>query len=748
LTLKLVKNIEKQSSDIFKGLNSEQVKAVQHLEGPLLVIAGAGSGKTRVLTHRVAHLIEKGVPPYNILALTFTNKAAKEMQGRIAKIVSEDSARKIWAGTFHSIFARILRFEAEILKYTSAFSIYDTDDSLSLLKKILNEENIDHQKFNPQGIRHRISSAKNRMIGWDEYQNSADNPIDKQTGFVYERYENRLKQANAMDFDDLLLNMIRLLQKNPDILEKYQNKFKYLLIDEYQDTNRAQYVIINLLAKKNKNICVVGDDAQSIYGWRGADIRNILDFHEDYSDSTVIRLEQNYRSTKIILAAADSVIKNNLRQMKKKLWTDNAEGELIQVLSSLDERFEAEDIVERIKSMTNESGEFTNKDFAILYRTNAQSLALENAFRKYNLPYIIIGGISFYKRKEVKDALAYLKLLYNQQDEESLLRVVNEPPRGLGQTSLRYITDYARTHNITLFDAFFQSEKNVNLQGRAINSAMKFIQMVQKYINLKDSVNPAQLSIDYIEETGLLQMYKDMGTTESQDRWNNIQQVLSDISMFLRREPEGTLDDYLQQMTLMTDIDEKDMSQNQVKLMTLHSAKGLEFPVVFISGMEEGLFPLGRTEQNKDEEEEERRLFYVGITRAEQKLFLTYAQRRMKFGSYQDNAPSHFINEIDRKFLQSSVSFKKRTEQKQEVINNYIRKEQQKTFLKNSQAKSAVTSVEEFDFKTGDTVLHSKFGKGKILAMAGTGQNAKAVVQFNSVGKKVLMLQFAKLEKV
>ncbi|MFH1051853.1 MAG: UvrD-helicase domain-containing protein, partial [bacterium] len=487
MTLKLVKNIEKQSSDIFTGLNPEQVKAVQHIEGPLLVIAGAGSGKTRVLTHRVAHLIEKGIPPYNILALTFTNKAAKEMQGRIAKIVSEDSARKIWAGTFHSIFARILRYEAEYLSYTSSFSIYDTDDSLSLVKKILNEENIDHQKFNPQGIRSRISSSKNRMVGWDEYQNSADNPVDKQTGFVFERYENRLKQANAMDFDDLLLNMIRLLQKNPDILEKYQNKFKYLLIDEYQDTNRAQYVIINLLARKNKNICVVGDDAQSIYGWRGADIRNILDFQTDYSDATVIRLEQNYRSTKIILAAADSVIKNNLRQMKKKLWTDNPEGELIQVVSSMDERFEAEDIVEKIKSLTGEKSEFTNKDFAILYRTNAQSLALENAFRKHNLPYIIIGGISFYKRKEVKDTLAYLKLLYNQLDEESLMRVVNEPPRGLGTTSLRHISEYARTHNIPLFDSFYQSEKNINLQGRAINSAMKFVMMIQKYINQKDS---------------------------------------------------------------------------------------------------------------------------------------------------------------------------------------------------------------------------------------------------------------------
>ncbi|ROL62041.1 hypothetical protein D9V86_02800 [Bacteroidetes/Chlorobi group bacterium ChocPot_Mid] len=750
MALKLVKNTDSNPSDIFKGLNPEQVKAVQHIQGPLLVIAGAGSGKTRVLTHRVAHLIENGVAPYNILALTFTNKAAREMQGRIAKIVSEDSAKKIWAGTFHSVFAKILRFEAELLSYSSSFSIYDTDDSLSLIKKILNEENIDHQKFNPQGIRHRISSAKNRMIDWDVYQNTADNIIDKQTGFVFERYEKRLKQANAMDFDDLLLNMIRLLQKNPDILEKYQNKFKYLLIDEYQDTNRAQYVIINLLARKHKNICVVGDDAQSIYGWRGADIRNILDFQKDYSDATVIRLEQNYRSTKIILAAADSVIKNNLRQMKKKLWTDNPEGELIQVISSLDERFEAEDIVEKIKSLTKENSEYSNKDFAVLYRTNAQSLALENAFRKHNLPYIIIGGISFYKRKEVKDTLAYLKLLYNQLDEESLLRVVNEPPRGLGSTSIRHITEYARAHKISLFDAFYQSERNINLQSRAINSAMNFAMMIQKYINLKNSVNPAQLAIDYIEETGLLQMYQEMGTSEAQDRWNNIQQVLSDISMFLKREPDATLDDYLQQMTLMTDIDEKDLSQNQVKLMTLHSAKGLEFPVVIIAGLEEGLFPLRRTDMNKDEEEEERRLFYVGITRAEQKLFLTYAQRRMRFGSYIENAPSHFINEIDRKYLQSLSALTKRNEPKPDILNNFLNSEKKKqiVFPSGKQTNDNTVPSDEFNFKTGDMVLHSKFGKGKILAMAGEGNNAKAVVQFNSVGKKVLMLQFAKLEKV
>jgi DNA helicase II / ATP-dependent DNA helicase PcrA len=747
MALKLVKQKENDKNKIFEGLNPEQVKAVKFTEGPLLVIAGAGSGKTRVLTHRIAYLIEEGIKPYNILALTFTNKAAREMKDRIAKIVSDDVAEKIWAGTFHSIFARILRYEAELLGYTSSFSIYDTDDSLSVIKKIMNNENIDRQQFPPQGIRSRISSAKNRMTGWMQYQESAETVIDKQTGLVYELYERYLKQNNAMDFDDLLINMIELLQENPEVLDKYQEKFRYILIDEYQDTNRAQYIIIKLLANKYKNICVVGDDAQSIYGWRGADIRNILEFQNDYSNTQVIRLEQNYRSTKTILGAADSVIKYNMKQLKKKLWTDNPGGEKIEIINSLDEKFEAEDIVDIIKSNKLNGNEYSFTDYAVLYRTNAQSLALENTFRKNEIPYVILGGISFYKRKEVKDTLAYLRLIYNPKDEESLLRIVNEPPRGLGQTSLRHIVNYARETKISLFDAFLQSENIYQLQERAKKSALNFANLILKYIEQKDKLSPSELAISYIEETGLLNMYKEMGTTDAEDRWNNIQQLLSDISSYFRNEPNATFEDYLQQMALITDIDEKDTSQNQVKLMTLHSAKGLEFPVVFIAGMEEDLFPLTRTELNRDEEEEERRLFYVGITRAEQRLFLTHASRRMKFGSYSNRLPSRFLSEINPSFIKQK--FTKKPEFKTKKTKSAIPGKK----IDSIKTKSSISFANgqndtSFDFKNGDHVLHSKFGKGKVLVLAGSGMNAKAVVHFSSVGKKVLMLQYAKLKKL
>ncbi|MFC2130666.1 ATP-dependent helicase [Bacteroidota bacterium] len=751
MPLKLVKNKSTDSSKILIELNPEQDKAVTTTLGPLLIIAGAGSGKTRVLTHRVAYLIEQGIPPYNILALTFTNKAAKEMQERIGRIVSRDSADKIWAGTFHSLFARILRYEAEKIGYTSSFSIYDTDDSLSVIKKIMNNENLDRQQYPPQGIRAKISWAKNQMINWIDYQESADTPIEKQTGFVYERYEKQLKQANAMDFDDLLINMIHLLRDNPDILEKYQNKFKYILVDEYQDTNRAQYQVINLLAKKHENICVVGDDAQSIYGWRGADIRNILEFNKDYPDVTVIRLEQNYRSTKTILAAADSVIKNNRKQLNKTLWTDNPDGELIEIINSSDDRFETEDIVGIIKSHLKNGNEYTEKDFAVLYRTNAQSLALENTFRKHDIPYVIIGGISFYKRKEIKDTLAYLKLLFNPKDEESLLRIVNEPPRGLGLTSLRHIKTSAVDAGIPLLDAFFRTEDNINLQNRAKNSALNFANFIKKYVDLKDSLNPSELALKYIEETGMLQMYREIGTSDASDRWNNIQQLLSDISTYFRNEPEAKFEDYLQQMALMSDIDEKDTSHNQVKLMTLHSAKGLEFPIVFIAGLEEGLFPLAKSEMIQEEEEEERRLLYVGMTRAEQKLYLTYANRRMRFGNYSDQGPSPFITEIDPKFLHRKIKEKPSFQSSKTTPDNLIKKKMKvpskKTFA-TSKSKKIQPEKSEFDFKNGDMVQHSKFGKGKVLAVAGSGNNVKAVVHFNSVGKKVLMLQYAKLEHI
>lgn len=750
MALKLVKqesNINK--SNILEGLNPQQQKATKVIDGPLLIIAGAGSGKTRVLTHRIAYLIENQIPAHQILALTFTNKAAREMKERISKIVSSDSIKDIWAGTFHSIFARILRYEAENIGFNSAFSIYDTDDSLRMIKRILRSLGIDPKQFSPQGMRSRISWAKNQMIDWSEYSDSAETMLQKQTALVFEEYEKELIKNNAMDFDNLLINMIQLLKSDKSILNKYQDKFKYILVDEYQDTNKAQYEAINLLAKKNKNICVVGDDAQSIYRWRGADIRNILEFKKDYNNTSVIRLEQNYRSTKVILSAADSVIKNNRKQLQKKLWTDNPDGDLIEILSNIDEKYEAETIAEKINQNKNE---FDLKDFAILYRTNAQSLALENAMRKYHLPYVIIGGTSFYKRKEIKDALSYLKLLFNPMDTESLLRIINEPPRGIGQTTLRHVRNYAIENDLTLFEALNQAKNIFDLQQRAVNSITTFLNFLNTNIQAKEELPSSELSIKFIEETGLLQMYKEINTNESYDRWNNLQQLLSDISTFFRNEENANLEDYLQQISLITDIDEKNTHQNNIKLMTLHAAKGLEFPVVFITGMEKGLFPLSKAESDPEEEEEERRLFYVGITRAEQKLFLSYAQRRMKYGEYSNQIPSQFIDEINPELLKkanSSYVHKKSTKKENKIINNFNKEKKiiQPTSKNNTYSHNADTNL-NINFKSGDQVHHNKFGKGKIMAVAGSGSNIKAVVNFKSVGKKVLMLQYAKLEKV
>ncbi len=754
MTLKLVKQEDLGNNKILDSLNDEQKKAVQIINGPLLVIAGAGSGKTRVLTHRVAYLIHKNIKPQNILALTFTNKAAKEMIQRISNIVNFNESNRIWAGTFHSIFARILRFEAIKLGYTSSFSIYDVEDSLSIVKKIMNDSNLSQQKFSPQAIRHTISSAKNHMIDVEMFQMNSDNEFTKITGLVYEKYEDYLKNSNAMDFDDLLINMIRLFRKDSDILEKYQDKFKYILVDEYQDTNRVQYNIIKLLANKFRNICVVGDDAQSIYGWRGADIKNILDFQKDYPEANVIRLEQNYRSTKIILSAADSVIKFNKRQLSKKLWTENPNGDLIELIDSFDERDEARRIALNIKSLLHQ--DYSYQDIAVLYRTNAQSLVLENIFREENIPYIIIGGISFYQRKEIKDALAYLKILYNQQDNESFLRIVNEPHRGIGSVSLKKIIDYATINNLSVFQAFLQVDKIEGLQERAKIAVPKFVNFIKKYIDQKDNYPKSQLAYDYIKESGLLRYYEEIGTSDAEDRWNNLQQLLSDISSYFTREPDGNLDDYLQQITLLTDFDQKDLSNDKVKLMTLHSAKGLEFPVVFITGLEQGLFPLMRLENTNEDEEEERRLFYVGITRAKEKLFLSYANRRMKFGNNKIQIPSMFLTEIDSKYLSKSITKKEKFNdyENTDFNSSYNNKQYQNTKpnKSNTEIKFSASALSKnnfyFDFHMGDLVNHSKFGIGKVLIITGEGDNTKAVVDFKDIGKKVLLLKYAKLDKV
>ncbi len=750
-------NLSHNISAITEGLNPEQKSAVEIINGPILVLAGAGSGKTRVLTNRIAYLIEKSINPYNILALTFTNKAANEMKERISRLVHYRLAKNIWAGTFHSVFARILRIEAENIGYQTNFSIYDQDDSLSVVKNIMKDSGYSSAKLQPANVRGVISSNKNKMISWQEFERNASNAIERQIADIFREYETVLLKNNAMDFDDLLLNFIILLKKSKELLNKYQQQFKYILVDEYQDTNKAQYIAIQMLAKAHQNICVVGDDAQSIYRWRGAEIQNILDFQKDYPYSKIVRLEQNYRSTKTILAAAHAVISNNSKQIAKKLWTDNPDGDLIEVLACNDDREEARKVADLIQKMYNSGRNL--KDFAVLYRTNAQSLALETSLRAANLPYIIVGGVSFYKRKEIKDVLAYIRILMNNRDAESLLRIVNEPPRGLGQTSINHLKEFAKEYDKTLYEVFQNADRVVSLQNRAAQSAKSFIEFLNKYRSLLNDLPVYEVITEYINATGILDMYRQINTEDSLDRWNNINQLLFDIKQFFINNPESTIEDYVQQISLVADIDEKDLHGNAITLMTLHSAKGLEYPCVFITGIEKGLFPLTRMDFTKDEEEEERRLFYVGITRAKEKLFLSYALRRAKFGDVQTSVPSPFLREIPDNL--TKYGLKAKTQTSNEVFlpqkaytGNPFQKPVPKPVVKSSysQIPDAEQSysqipVDDSSFNVGDKVHHSQFGKGTISAITGVGQSKKATVIFNSVGPKQLILQYAKLQK-
>lgn len=763
--------------ELLDGLNRVQREAAAIVNGPILILAGAGSGKTRVLTYRIACLMETGVQPQNILALTFTNKAAREMKERIGFLVGEEQARRLWAGTFHSIFARILRREAEHLGYTNAFSIYDTDDTLSVIRSVMNTLGISQQQYAPQAVRSRISSVKNQMVSWQEFQREADNIFDKQVGMIYQDYDKRLRLNNAMDFDDLLLNIIRLFETRPDILEAYQDRFRYLLVDEYQDTNRAQYMAVNMLAAKEKNLCVVGDDAQSIYRWRGADIRNILDFQRDYPDAKVVRLEQNYRSTKTILAAANNVIGNNRQQLRKELWTANDEGDPVHILKCRDDREEAEKIVAILNEERLRHGRSLS-DFAILYRTNAQSQALEDAMRRQNLAYSIVGGVSFYKRKEVKDTLAYLKLVVNPSDNESFMRIVNEPSRGLGKTSLETLSRFAAAEEISLYQACHRADEIPGLQKRAQTAAHGFVTLMRKFIEVLGELPPDELAKTLIETSGLLKMYAEEGTEEALDRWNNIQRVLSHITEYTAREEGSTLQTYLQDIALIDDVDEKNTVSNHTTLMTLHAAKGLEFPVVFIAGMENGLFPLGKADSDPEEMEEERRLFYVGITRAEQKVFLSYAERRYRFGELTFPMPSRFLAEIDDslvKHLGAERQQSQSSNRPKEIrpVNQYPTTRPGSTSQPHRSAPAPRPSAPaprpssrndvtfddipqqeyhsqipsgEVPLRRGMVVRHEMFGEGKVLSVSGNGNNVKAIIQFPVVGQKHLMLKYAKLQ--
>jgi len=740
---------------LLNQLNPVQRQAASVVEGPVMIVAGAGSGKTRVLTYRIAHLLESGIPPYEILALTFTNKAAKEMKERIWKLIGP-KAQNVWAGTFHSTFARILRHEAEHLGYSRSFTIYDSDDSLSVIKNIMTGMNISQQQVNPRAVQSRISGAKNQMMSPRDYDELAKDFFDQKVAQIYVEYQPKLLKNNAMDFDDLLLKPIELFKKHERILEKYQYRFKYILVDEYQDTNRAQYVLINQLAQRFKNICVVGDDAQSIYAFRGADIRNILDFERDYPNAKVYRLEQNYRSTKTILAAADSVIKNNRNQITKTLWTDNPNGELIVVIEAEDDKAEGLHIAHRIEELVGKN-KLDMKDCAVLYRTNAQSRSIEDALRRAGISYIIVGGVEFYKRKEIKDVLAYLRLIVNPKDEESLLRVINYPARGIGDSTIDKLQEHSIKKNISLYDAIVNVRAVESITERAKNAIVQFGVLLKKYTEMKSQMSASELARAVVDELGILRMYKEEQTPEALGRWENVQELLSAISEFVDENKENAaLESFLEEVALVAAVDQMVDERNAVTMMTLHSAKGLEFPVVFIAGMEEGLFPLYQVAPDANELEEERRLCYVGITRAMTKLYLTYTKIRYRFGDVTYPTVSRFLSEINESLLEKERSRKSYASAeaisalanaRQRYVSS-IRNQQPKrtdAFVPDEEVDYDNHSQEEIRLKVGVYVEHEVFGKGKVTQLSGKGDSAKAVVHFQGVGPKNLMIKFAHL---
>lgn len=779
--------------ELIKALNESQQKAVRQIEGPVMVIAGAGSGKTRVLTHRVAYMIAKGIDPFNILALTFTNKAAREMQERITKMIGGSDAKSVWMGTFHSIFARILRAEGKHLGYPSNYTIYDTDDAKRLIRSIVKEMNLDPKTYTPGFVLHRISSAKSSLISHEDYLANAElMNQDKMAGKpyvgeIFKRYNLRLKKSSAMDFDDLLFNMNILLRDFPEVLYKYQQHFKYIMVDEYQDTNFAQYLIVKKLAANDENICVVGDDAQSIYAFRGANIENILNFKRDYPDMKTFKLEQNYRSTQNIVNAANSIILNNKDQLQKTVWTDNGEGEKISLIKTSTDQEEGMRIVSTIfETVQNKKSEYS--DFAVLYRTNAQSRSIEEALRKKNIPYRIYGGLSFYQRKEVKDLLAYFRLVVNQNDQEALMRIINVPARGIGTTSVERLIVEADQKGISVWELC----ENIDNSTSKLNSGIRnridnFVTMIKSFRAELDKLDAYKLAKRILAESNISRMMKEDQTPEGISRYENIEELLNAISLYVDNEEEETpggilstpeeqqeddgfrsLDKYMENIALLTDADNSNDDQSpKVSLMTIHGAKGLEFPYVFVAGLEENLFPSIQSMGTRAELEEERRLFYVAVTRAEKQVWLSYAETRRRFGNVVFSEPSRFIDELDERFVvKPEESFgggwgnsfgdagsrfgrKQNPTQKQPLAS----RPQQKPGLKKLKKKSADAAPSAppsnlDDIVVGATVEHSKFGTGKVMSIDGDGANSKATVHFASVGQKQLLLRFAKLRVV
>ncbi|PJA97630.1 MAG: DNA helicase [Ignavibacteriales bacterium CG_4_9_14_3_um_filter_34_10] len=724
---------------ILKSLNEVQKEAVVYNSGPHIIVAGAGSGKTKVLTHKIAYIIEEGIEPSSILALTFTNKAANEMKERILGLIGSSKAKQIWMGTFHSIFSRILRTEAPKLGYRSNFSIYDKEDSVSLVSNMLEEFNMTNDNLNPSHVQHKISQQKNKMIYPEEFaKNYIQNIFDKKVAYLYPFYNKRLFENNSMDFDDLLLKPIELLNSDSKLLAKYRSQFKYILVDEFQDTNHAQYELLKLLVHGKTKICVVGDDAQSIYGWRGADIKNMLDFEKDFEKAKIFRLEQNYRSTKNILLAADSIIKNNSEQINKTLWTSNEDGEPVTLIKSSDEKDEAFLIAKQIKQEIA-TKKLSLNDIAIFYRINIQSRAIEEALRREKLPYKIVGGTEFYQRKEVKDLIAYLRILINQNDEESLLRIMNYPQRGIGNTSIVKMIAFARKHNLSLFQTMSRIFEVIEVKERIQKNVKQFKILLDKYVELKDKLSISELISALVDDLGVLKMYKEEGTSESMQRYENVLELLASIRQFEKDNSKIKLEDFLGDVSLMAGVDMMDTKDNSLTMMTIHSSKGLEFPVVFITGCEEDIFPLHRKFDTDSIVDEERRLFYVAITRAEKKVYVTYARSRYRFGEVAYQSRSRFIDELDENVVEElNGPYGKRSGRKKKSFYDELYQH----------GYDYDFSQEQRSLRVGSRVTHDVFGMGKIIAITGAGDMQKVTVAFEHDVTKTLLSKFANLKIV
>lgn len=727
-------------NSLLTGLNKEQQQAVQHTEGPLLILAGAGSGKTKVLTVRIAHLLAQGVNPYEILAITFTNKAAKEMKSRVEGLVG-DVANRIWLSTFHSFCAKFLRFELDnFLGYNSNFTIYDTSDSQAVIKAALKALNLDDKYYPVGAMIGAISDAKNKLLFASDFRKQARDFYQEKVADVYEYYERELRKNNALDFDDLLLVAVKLLQSNEAVLDKYSKRFRYVMIDEYQDTNHAQYLLAKLLASHWKNIAVVGDADQSIYAWRGADIQNILDFEKDYPNCTSIKLEQNYRSTKIILDAANAVIENNEGRPKKNLWTDKTEGVKIQHFTAQSEHEEAAFIGDTIAKKHDIHG-VPYGDMAILYRTNAQSRVLEEALIKRALPYTMVGGTKFYDRKEIKDVLAYLRVLYNPFDDLSLLRIINVPKRSIGATTVAKLQDYARANGTSLFMTLTQLHLVDTIKGKTKEKLEEFGILIFTLVAEMEDKTVLDILESILDRTGYLAQLEESTDPQDQARAENIGELLSVAKDFQDTNPTGTVEDFLEQVALVNDVDSFEQEESKVTLMTLHAAKGLEFPIVFLGGLEEGLFPHSRTLMNPEEIEEERRLAYVGITRAEKELYISNATTRTVFGRTSSYLPSRFIDEIPEELVDGLRAKRKVPDDIKRHVPQHM------SVTSRPVTKPIVRNEVIADWNIGDTAIHSKWGNGKVINVAGEGAGMKLTIEFPTQGVRVVMAKFAPVKK-